>query len=656
LTQLSARVRPWAAEGALVTSVAALAAVLLMGQVSLAPSKRIYGLPTDPLGEAWRLAQFDRGEIALIGDEVSDEANAPSGVHLRRPADAAQILYDLPASLTARALGPVLSYNLFVFLALWTAALATYASMRSLGLRPAGSAVAAALFALAPIHMLEAKLHVALAFVFMLPILLALGVHAIQRPSWRRGAFFGAALGLCGYVTGYLFLEAAVLAVGVLIAAAVRFALDAPMRPQLAQAVVAGLLSAVAVLSPLLVVLAVYHGSLAPELNRPVSDVATFSLRARDFLDPDSTTYLGLAGVVLACAGLAYGCFGSTARRTVALVGVVGFLVSLRPEFTVVGAQLPMPSKVIHSLVPYWRVFGRTAIVAALAVACLAGALVDRLASSRRPGIRLAAVGLVVIALADIAERPPKPAADLGRPDPLAAALRGGVGAVAEYPLYGFDNYNLGPYLLRQLRHGRPLLNGSIEGTTSADLARAAATPVASEARDALSLAGVRTVVVHAGVPGPRGPGFRLKERLGDGTSLYAVVRSPHAAVASARGAYAAESGPDETPFQWLGPSAQIRVITADGRNALLALTAVSQGAPRTVRFGRKDIAVLTGPTQVRLCLRLGVRGTVSVPISMDPPPRHLPGGDPRVSGIGIYHLHAEPTCSRRAARNRLHR
>ena len=126
-------------------------------------------------------------------------------------------------------------------------------------------------------------------------------------------------------------------------------------------------------------------------------------------------------------------------------------------------------------------------------------------------------------------------------------------------PLFGFDNYELGRYLLRQLRHGRPLLNGSIEGTVAADLASAASTLEAPEAPEALALAGVRTAVVHPDSPAPRRSRFRLEQRLGDGTSIYSVSPIENAAIVSVRGAYDAEPGPDGSPFQWLGAPGEAR-------------------------------------------------------------------------------------------------
>ena len=176
----------------------AVGSVALMGSVAGAPPRPHLRPAEDPLAEVWRLAQFDRGEIGLVGDDVSHQANAPSGVHLRRPVDASQVLDDAPASILARLLGPVLAYNVLVFLAFWTAGLAAYGAMRWLGAGIWGSATAAALFTAAPVHVIEAQLHVGLALVFMLPLLAALGVRALLRPSVRRGAVFGGGVALCG--------------------------------------------------------------------------------------------------------------------------------------------------------------------------------------------------------------------------------------------------------------------------------------------------------------------------------------------------------------------------------------------------------------------------------------------------------------------------
>jgi hypothetical protein len=635
--------RPQLVEGVVVVTLFALGAALLMGSVAVAPSERVYGLPSDPLGEVWRLAQFDRGDIDLLGNDVSHQANQPSGVELRRPADASQVLYDAPAALLARAIGPIRAYNFLVFLAFWTAALAAYGAMRWLRVGPAGSALAAVLFTLAPVHIVEAQLHVALALVFMLPVLAVLGIRALETPSRARGASFGAALGLCGYITGYLVLEAGVLAAGVGAAALVLAVRDAGARRPLLVAVGAALLTAVLVLMPLLVIEALYGGKLAPGLDRPLSDVAAFSSRPGSYVDMASTSYIGLAGLSLAVGGLAATQFSAVARATLLAVGLAGFLVSLRPELVVAGVEVPMPSKLVHAIVPYWRVFGRVGIVAALAVAFLAGVCVDRLRMSRRPYVRVAAVAAAVLAVADVVERPPEPAGDLGRSDNVAAGLQNGRGTVAEYPLWGFDNYRFGPYLFRQLRHGRPLFNGSLDGTVAADLAAAAGAPDAPEAREALSLAKVRSVVVHEGSPRPPAVGFRRQREVGGDGAIYALIPIRDPAIVRAQGAYDLEAGPDRSPFQWLGAAARLRLV-AEAPLVTVRFDAVSPEVPRRVRFGSRLVDVSTAPTPVRLCIR-NRQGSVTIPISTVPAARRLPGGDPRVSGLGVFHLRADPGC-----------
>jgi hypothetical protein len=605
----------------------------------------VYGLPSDPLGEVWRLAQFDRGEIELIGDDVSDQANAPSGVPLRRPADASQILYDGPASLIARSLGPVTAYNVLVFLALLTTGLSAYLCFRWLGIGRVGSAAGAALFELAPVHMVEVQLHVALALVFMLPVLLALGIRALQHPSPGRGAAFGAALGLAGYVTGYLFLEAVVVAVGIGAAAIVRAVFDAGVRRVLALSALAAAASSLAVLTPLLVVLLAYRGELAPELDRPIEDVAAFSLQAQSYIDLDSKSYVGVAGLALAVGGLIVGRSRSPLVYSAALVGLSGFAFSLRPELSVLGLEVSMPSKLVHSIIPYWRVFGRVEIVASLAVAMLTALLIDRLISMQA-AVRMVAVGLALLAVVDVLERPPAPATDLGQADSTAEALSLGKGPIAEYPLFGFDNYQLGPYLLRQLRHGRPLLNGSISGTLAADLASAASTLQAPEAREALSIAGVRAAVVHPGSPIPEDA--RVLTRLPDGTSIFKVPRDPTAAIATVRGGYEPEKGPDGTPFQWLGARASLRTVAAPGQPVTVQLVALSPGVPRMVRLGSVTRTVSTAATPIKLCVEPGSKGSTTIRISTVPAPQPLSGADQRVAGIGIYRLHADLGCSSR--------
>jgi hypothetical protein len=571
-------------------------------------------------------------------------ANAPSGVDLRRPVDATQILYDVPAALAARLLGPVLAYNVLVLVAFWSAAMATYGAMRLFGIGVVGSVAAGALFSAAPVHVVEAQLHIGLAQVFMLPVLLFFGAYALVRPTSSRGALVGAVLGLCAYVTAYLLLEALVLAAGIVAAGVVMLVREPHQRHDLLRAAVAGAAVAVTLISPLLLVLALTGGEVGANV-RSLEDLAAFSLRVPDYVDRSQGSYIGLGILALAVAGLVVGRRSGYLRVVLGLSAAAGFLASLQPSVALLGLQIPMPSRLINALVPYWRVYGRVEIVAALCLACLAGLALDRLSGYRgRLGVVLA-VAALTMALADVVERPLQPAADLGRPDPLASQLAHGSGPLAEYPLWGFDNYRLGPYLFRQLRHGRPLLNGSVKDTVAGDLADAANTLTTPSARAALTLAGVREVVVHPEAEQPQGPGFRLEGTFPDGTALYAVSWSRRPAVASLRGAYDAEPGPDGTPFRWLEPSATVRVVARGFQRIEVTFDAVSPGVGRAASIGGVDRSVSTAPTRIRLCVHTSARGTTSLPVETVPPPQRLAASDPRVSGLGVYHLAARVGC-----------
>ncbi len=89
---------------------------------------------------------------------------------VRRPADVTQILYDVPAALSARLFGPVAHTTSSSSALSWSAALLTYGALRLLGVGVVGSFAAGALFSLAPVHVIEAQLHVGLAQVFLLPV------------------------------------------------------------------------------------------------------------------------------------------------------------------------------------------------------------------------------------------------------------------------------------------------------------------------------------------------------------------------------------------------------------------------------------------------------------------------------------------------------
>jgi hypothetical protein len=498
-------------------------ALIAMWPVLRDPRSRVFGFPSDPLAEVWRIGLFRSGELDLIGDSVTRMANAPSGVQIRRALDVTQVGYDVPAWLLAKLFSPVLTYNLLAFLAIATTLLAMFVALRMLGIERLGASVGAIAFGIAPLHLVEAHLHLPLAFLGVLPFIVVVGVRFIERPSIRAATVLGLLVGVNVYISAYLLLSAAVLGVAVASVAVIRAVREPPLRRPVLAGAGAAISSLGFLLLPALVVLIFFRDSLAG-IARGDSDVAMFSLRVSDYVDRSSGAYIGVAGLVLGVAGALVLGRRLPAVWVAAAALVLGVLVSLRPG---VLGPLPMPSEMINAVVPYWRVFGRVGIIASLGLAVLIATAIDGMSGKGRMGL-LAAVVVGVVTISDVVRRPPEPAADLGRSDPVADELRRlGGGTIAEYPLFGFDNFNLGVYLFRQLRHGRPLFNGSIAGTESARLAGQAADVTFPGAPAALARAGVRHIVVNPGVAKPSSPRLPVIRTLPDGTSIHEVRMGP---------------------------------------------------------------------------------------------------------------------------------
>ena len=248
-------------------------------------------------------------------------------------------------------------------------------------------------------------------------------------------------------------------------------------------------------------------------------------------------------------------------------------------------------------------------IVATLGISILMGLLIDRLRSHSRT-VGIAAVALGCIAVGDVVRAAPPPATDFGKPDPIADELRQlGPGAVAEYPLFGFDNFNIATYLIRQLRHNRPLFNGSLVGTLNEDLAAAANTADSPQAATGLWLGGVRDIVVTTGSPGPVGPAFHLRERL-SGASIYSLGVPPTAGIAVLHGTDAL-AVPTRSAGLALDGTSELRLITRCRTWAKVRFGTVTAPAAQRLRIGGTNFQVTPRPTG--LVIRLPLAGRITV-------------------------------------------
>jgi hypothetical protein len=625
-----------------------LAAFVLVGPALLHPGTRVAGEQGDPDAAVWQLHEMQVGRLGLLDPTTTPSANAPSGARLRRPIEVSTALFDSLALSLAKVLGPVATYNFLLLCAVISNGLAMLYLGRKLAFGALAATVSALLFASAPPLLIELHLHAALAFAFTVPLVAAFGLELSTGPGMRFAALAGATTGLAAYVNPYLPLYT-----GVVLAVFCAAGLVRRGRGGIKDVLVA-VGSAVAVALPGMLFVLANRNQVVADTHRVISELALFSLDVGDYARAFGSLLLVVP--VIACAG--YGLFVLRRRTPVwwafVVIAAAGYVLSLPPDVTVLGVTMRTPSTILFDLLPVWRVIGRSGMLVWFAAAILVGAAVT-VVEARRPArptrSRLVAAwltGLAIVAWSvGIADKG-MPWFDLDTDPPLTAMLARASGRVAEYPLFGFDNA-MGPYLLRQMIHGRELFNGSIPGTDNALLAALAADSNDPQAVRALQVGGVTRIAVHPGATAPRGSVLRTTTP--SGVRVYDIPRAGNPAVAVLQGGTPLERAPTGLIFSWLARPASIDVLSARPGHFALTLVAWSpRGAARTLRAGGRSIGDLnSSPRSFTLCVatQAGDRPLAGALVDLDAsgPVRRLSPTDPRRATMGVGIVSVVPGC-----------
>lgn len=626
----------WAWPGVVVVLTVTLA---LMWPVVGRSGESVIGFESDPASDVWRLNEFDAGRLGLVRPATTTMANAPDGVKLRRPMEIATIAVDSISVPVVKAFGAVRAYNVLVASALVTNGLAMLVLARTLRFGRIAAAVSAAAFTAAPVLVLESRLHLSMAIAAPLPLVAAGGCALLARRSWRTAMLSGTLVGLTAYVNPYMPLYATVLLGAFLIVGVLRNG-----RSFLSLAATASIAAALLAL-PAMVVLATNHGEAIESTRRTVDEVRTFALDPVDQLEIFGSALAAVPVLLAACVGARQ----RHLRRytpAFALAAAGGVLLALPPDVKVMNVRVPLPSRAAFEMLSIWRVVGRAMVLPLLALAVLLGAAVSALHDASARG-RVAWTLLVLVSLVAWSGG----AIDVGSPsfpvdgDPeLTLLLAATPGRVAEYPLFGFDNA-IGPYLVRQTRHGRPLLNGGIPGTVSAELAGLAAQPLDPQASTALVVAGVTRIVAHDGAAVPAGA---VEVGRTPSAVVYDVPPVVDPAVVFTREVISTEATSDGAGIRWLGPNARLDVVSTDPGLYAVRITVVSYETTREVRFAGSAVRVSPFPVDATVCVRTepggdGVALGQAV-IEVDRP-LVAPGLEARGVGIGIVQAQADSTC-----------
>jgi hypothetical protein len=388
------------------------------------PSNRWVGICCDQEQTMWYLAwaptAIQRGETPLLTDRL----NAPDGANLMWNTPS-----PLPALLLApvtRAVGPILTYNIAVLLAITLSGLACFAALRRYTDGALGPLIGGAVYALSPYVASHTALHLDLIYVWAAPLFLIILDELLVRRN-HRPEVLGIALGVIAAAQLLTFEEVlatcavagAVLTVVLAIVVHERAAILVSARRML-RALLPGLATflvmggyplAVQFLGPQQVHGAVQDTSLFSTdllnviLPTPYQYLAPDSVTSisRGFsgLYHEATAYIGLPLlVVLGWVVIAR----RRDRRVVvaAATGLVMLILSLGPQLHV-GAEswhVPMPWLPIGSLPLLEHALpARLTLYMWLAVATLVAVAVDRAVAldGRRGALQLAAIGLALV-------------------------------------------------------------------------------------------------------------------------------------------------------------------------------------------------------------------------------------------------------------------
>jgi hypothetical protein len=223
---------------------------------------------------------------------------------------------------------------------------------------------------------------------------------------------------------------------------------------------------------------------------------------------------------------------------------VVGFLFALPSPF----AGIPMPAKLLWHVLPAFRVPSRwdpLLMTTLLPLAALGLQTVWRTIALRRVAAAVAVVAAAIaVSVVELATQRPHHFRTVPVPAEYAALKsKAPAGILAEYPL-GYSDI----YRLWQRVHGRPLVNGAPEGSTSDQARLMLLDPAKPGTAQSLSLLGVTAIAIHpqAHVDTPVEPrqptgaeGYRLIGRYPDGTSLWDVTARAAPAFVTLPGGFA---------------------------------------------------------------------------------------------------------------------
>lgn len=375
----------------------------------------------------------------------------------------------------------------------------------------------------------------------------------------------------------------------------------------------------------------------------------------------EATLYVGITIILLTLVAFIAFVRGKLTSRLgsavliLLLIAVAALITSGPPAAKVFGILIPFPSHFIAQITSTWRVYSRFVVIVMLALSVLAGIGLYVLTQGRSRWRRVAILLLAgVLVPLDLWGRIGGRTNTIRVPGVYKALAHQPLGLAAEYPLTpsGFNTYN---ELFFQDVHGKPIINGYLEGTAEERRALSLADLADPKTGPRLAALGVRYVLLQSmapsyGLPSPGKPGrsYRLlfQEPYG---SLYLVTARPSGPALAAVGeAYGATESTPAGSFNWLElPSGTIELAGACTRcRGVLTMTMSSFAQPRTVTISAADGRVLArrrvvGSTAMTVPLEFSKHTTVRLTATPGPQSisKTIGSPDPRFVSVRVGNL-----------------
>jgi hypothetical protein len=293
-----------------------------------------------------------------------------------------QLLTDLPGAALARRTGGIVAYNVIVLFSFPLAALTAFLFVHRLTGRRRVAAVAALGFTFSPFHLAHAAYHPHVAQVQWLPLYLLALWLCLERFTAARACLLGAAAVvavLTNFYGGFIAATVTPVAVAVFWGASRRHSgADATRHLWKTTA----LLAAIALAGAAFVVIVQAAEPLEEmQASFPADDLRRYGALWWAYLLPSVEHPLAgeWARTVLERAGVSDGLLEQQvslpppAVPVMLALGVAGACLSLAPGQHAAGVPIPAPAVLLHDVAPMFRSYARFGVLAALAVAALAG-------------------------------------------------------------------------------------------------------------------------------------------------------------------------------------------------------------------------------------------------------------------------------------------